>query len=219
VSQFESIIEKLATLISFYKKEQMIRVAVDGVDGVGKTTFADQLGSTVARIGRPTIRSSVDGFHNPRELRYRRGKSSPEGFYLDSYDYAALRTHLLDPLAPGGSGVYRAEIFDHVTDAPLPVQEDLASAGSALILDGLFLHRQELRDHWDLSIFLAAPFDVTVARCAARGGGSPDPFAESNRRYVEGQRIYLREAQPQNRASVVIDYSDFAAPRIVAWRI
>jgi uridine kinase len=76
-------------------------MAVDGVDGVGKTTFADRLGVAIERIGRPVIRSSIDGFHNPRELRYRRGRTSPEGFYLDSYDYAALRAHLLDPLGPG----------------------------------------------------------------------------------------------------------------------
>jgi hypothetical protein len=93
--------------------------------------------------GRPVIRSSVDGFHNPRELRYRRGRGSPEGFYLDSHDYAALRIHLLDPLGPGGSSA----IFDHVSDSRAPLQMRAASPGVALILDGLFLHRQELREH------------------------------------------------------------------------
>ena len=219
--QIDAIIEKLATLIRSYKTERIIRIAVDGVDGVGKTIFADKLGSAIAGMGRPIIRSSVDGFHNPRELRYRRGKTSPEGFYLDSYDYAALRTHLLDPLAPEGSGRYRSAVYDHVTDSPLRAQEHIAPAGSVLILDGLFLHRQELHDHWDLSIFLEAPFEVTIARVAAREPGweSTDPDAPSNRRYVEGQRIYLRENQPQNRANVVIDYSDLTAPLVVAWRI
>jgi len=148
-------------------------------------------------------------------------RHSPEGFYLDSYDYAALRTHLLDPLAPEGSGRYRSAVYDHVTDSPLRAQEHIAPAGSVLILDGLFLHRQELHDHWDLSIFLEAPFEVTIARVAAREPGweSTDPDAPSNRRYVEGQRIYLRENQPQNRANVVIDYSDLTAPLVVAWRI
>src|ERR1700733_236772 len=121
-----SLMERLATLIACHKSEQTVRIAVDGVDGVGKTTFADLLGNAVAGMGRPVIRASADGFHHPRELRYRRGKASPEGFYLDSYDYAALRTHLLDPLGPGGSGRYRSAIFDHVTDSPVPVQENQA---------------------------------------------------------------------------------------------
>ena len=67
--------------------------------------FVAALGAS-ERIGRPVIRSSIDSFHNPSEFRYRRGRTSPEGFYLDSYDYAALRMHLLDPLGPGGSGIF-----------------------------------------------------------------------------------------------------------------
>ena len=62
------VLEEIATFIGCYKPEQIVRVAVDGVDGVGKTTFADKLGSVVELIGRPVTRSSVDGFHNPREL-------------------------------------------------------------------------------------------------------------------------------------------------------
>jgi len=41
-------------------------VATDGVDGSGKTTFADALALPISRRGRAVIRASVDGFHNPR---------------------------------------------------------------------------------------------------------------------------------------------------------
>src|SRR5262245_44466337 len=54
------ILEEIATYIGCYKPKQILRVAVDGVDGVGKTTFADRLGRAVELIGRPVIRSSVD---------------------------------------------------------------------------------------------------------------------------------------------------------------
>ena len=37
--------------------------------------------------------------------------------------------------------------------------------------------------------------------------GSPDPTAPSNRLYIGGQRIYLRENEPQARANVVIGHS------------
>jgi len=134
-TQMNQILEGIATFIVCCKPDQIVRVAVDGVDGVGKTTFADKLGRVVELIGRTVIRSSVDGFHNPRELRYRRGRTSPEGFYFDSYDYPALRRYLLDPLGPGGSGLYRSVVFDHVTDSPVPVQTRVAPQGAALILE------------------------------------------------------------------------------------
>lgn len=45
------------------------RVGVDGVDGAGKTFFADELAGLLAARGVPVIRASVDGFHHPAEVR------------------------------------------------------------------------------------------------------------------------------------------------------
>jgi uridine kinase len=179
------------------------------------------LGNALDRLGAPVIRASVDGFHHPREIRYRLGRDSPEGFYRDSYDLDALQRELLDPLSPGGSRRYRTAIFDHVEDRPVQGLQEVADRTAVLILDGLFLHRRELRSYWDLSIFLDAPFAITVPRGAARGDGwgSPDPAAPSNRRYVEGQRIYFAQDDPITRATIVIDHSDLTAPQVRAWRI
>ncbi|WP_254605558.1 hypothetical protein [Deinococcus sp. JMULE3] len=71
-----------------------------------------------------------------------------------------------------------------------------------------------------LSVFLRVPFAVSVPRGAARGPGygSPDPAADSNRRYVAGNELYFREADPEARAGVVLDYTDLNAPRVVTSR-
>jgi uridine kinase len=195
--------------------DRITRVGVDGVDGAGKTMFANELAAVVHSRHRPVIRASVDGFHNPKAVRYRKGRGSPEGYFADSYDYATLRNALLDPLSPGGSGRYRAVIFDHRTDLPVSSAEAQALPGSILILDGIFLHRPELRDVWDFSIFLATAFDISVSRCAERDGTSPDPAAAANRRYVEGQQLYLRTCNPRARATLTIDNNDLSAPFIV----
>ena len=99
----DELVEEIAGLIRQHKPGMILRVGVDGVDGVGKTVFADMLGRAIEANGRAVIRASVDGFHNPRKERYRRGRDSPVGFYLDSFDYAGLKKVLLDPLGPGGS--------------------------------------------------------------------------------------------------------------------
>src|SRR5262249_32898494 len=214
------LVVEIANFIRHREPTVILRVGIDGVDGVGKTVFADILARAIKDQGRPVIRASVDGFHRPRKDRYRRGRGSPEGFYLDSYDYAALKSVLLYPLGPGGSRTYCSAIFDHLTDSPLPRRTLVADRGSVLVFDGIFLHRAELRDVWDLSIFLDAPFDVTIPRGAGRGPGwgSPDVHAPSNRRYIEGQCLYLRESEPQKLANFVIDYSDLAEPVVVARR-
>jgi uridine kinase len=193
-----------------------IRVAIDGVDGAGKSTFADELAQRIAARGRPVVRASVDGFHRPRVERYRLGRASPEGFYRDSYDYQLLAQLLLDPFAPGGSGRFRAAAFDHQTDTRIAAPERQAPGNAVLVLDGIFLHRPELRELWDFSIFLHVRFAVSVGRCASRDGTSPDPAAAGNQRYVEGQRRYFREARPWQRATVIVDNTDLAAPVVIA---
>jgi uridine kinase len=163
----------------------------------------------------PVIRASVDGFHHPRALRYRLGRDSPEGFFRDSYDYPAMQRVLLDPLSPGGSLRYRTAVFDHRTDRPAETAEERAETDSVLVADGIFLHRPELRRYWDFSVFLDVRFEVSIPRGARRGEGSADPLAPENRRYVEGQRLYLRECDPKAHATIVVDYDDPGAPLIL----
>lgn len=191
-------------------------MAVDGVDGAGKTVFADELAGVLRGRGVPVVRASVDGFHNPREVRYRRGRTSPLGFFEDSYDYASLRRLLLDPLGPGGDRTYVTAIHDVDRERPLEVTTETAPERSVLVLDGIFLHRDELWSYWDYSVFLDVDLAISVPRGAQRyPDGDPDPDSAANRRYVEGQRLYLRRCGPRTRASVVIDNDVLADAHIV----
>lgn len=189
-----------------------VRVGVDGVDGAGKTWFADALADALRAAGVTVVRVSVDGFHRPARERYRRGRTSPEGFFLDSYDYAALRREVLEPLGPGGDRRYRTAMFDHRSDEPVDAPQRTAPDDAVLVVDGIFLHRDELADQWDVSLFLDVPFEETFRRMAVRDGCPPDPDDARNRRYVDGQRLYLGSCTPARRATLVVDNSDPAAP-------
>lgn len=192
------------------------RVAVDGIASAGKTILADELAEVLGPSGRQVIRVSADDFLNPRAVRYRRGRASPEGFFLDTYDYKALHRCVLEPLAPGGSRRLRRRAFDLYADEPVDAADEVAPGDAILVLDGLFLHRDELCGIWDYSVFLEVEFAVSVARCAARGPSwaSVDVDAPSNRRYVLGQKLYLSRCAPQRRATCIIDNNVLAAPAI-----
>lgn len=170
-----NVLRTVAEAIPAADGDSCIRVAVDGIDGAGKTVFADELAAVVRRHRRTVIRVSADDFHNVRAVRYQRGRDSPEGFWLDSYNYDRLRSDVLDPFGRGGSRRYRPAAHDLRTDAVLSPAPLTAPPGAVLILDGLFLHRDELASCWDLSVFLDAPFAVTARRLADRDGSDPDP--------------------------------------------
>ena len=182
-------------------------IAVDGVDGAGKTTFASRLAAAIESAGRPAVIVHEDDFLAPREVRYRLGRESPEGYFRDSYDLAALLEHVLDPLRPGGDRRVRRQVFDHRTDSPVAAPVEDVPVDAVVIVEGMFLHRDELVTRWDWSVFLEVPFTETVRRMAHRDGSPPDPEHPSMRRYVEGQRIYLAACHPRGRATVVLDDS------------
>jgi uridine kinase len=209
------LLTAVAAAVPAGRAPDCVRVGVDGVDGAGKTMFADDLARTLRAQGRPVVRVSLDDFHNPRAIRYRLGRDSPDGYWLDSYDYARFRTDVLEPLGRGGSRRYRPRAHDLITDATLDQPWLLAARGAVLVADGLFLQRPELARAWELVVFLDVPFAVSVARMAARDGTEADPAHPSMRRYVDGQRRYLRECAPQRRADVLVDNSDPAHPRLL----
>ncbi|MEO7260686.1 MAG: uridine kinase [Jatrophihabitantaceae bacterium] len=193
-----------------------VRVGVDGVDGAGKTCFADELAGLLRRRGRPVIRVRVDDFHHVRQIRYRRGRTSPVGFWSDSYDYPRLWAEVLTPLGPGGSRRYRPVGHDLETDQVLRPPLADAPAGAVLLLDGIFLHRDELAGAWDLSIFLDVGFGETARRLASRDGSEPDPDHRSLARYVHAQRHYLASCLPWQRADIVVDNTALATPVLLS---
>jgi uridine kinase len=191
-------------------------MGVDGVDGAGKTVFGGELAAALERRGHHVVAASVDGFHHPRARRYARGRHDPDGCYEDSYDDAALRRELLDPFAPGGDRRHRRAVHDLVTDAVVDEPPEAAPEGSLLVVDGVFLQRPELREAFDLVVFLDVPFEVSCARLARRDGAPADPADPANQRYVQAQLRYLRECRPADRAALVIDNTDLDAPRLRA---
>ncbi|MEN0130558.1 MAG: hypothetical protein AAGC49_14025 [Brevundimonas sp.] len=187
-----------------------VLVGIDGVDGAGKTTFADALAANMG--DRPVLRVSIDDFHHPRAVRHARGRQSPEGFWLDSFDYPAFRSRVLDPLASGGSGLVRLASHDLASDAYVDPAPVAVPADAVVVVDGIFLQRPELAAAWDLTVFLDVPFEVTLARMVVRDGAPPGVDDPANARYVEAQRHYLATCSPADRAGLVVDNSDPAHP-------
>ncbi len=211
-----SVLEELARRIPPSRGGACVLVAIDGPDGSGKTTLADDLAPLVRALGRPVVRVSADDFHHVRQFRYRRGRDSPVGFWLDSYDYPRLIAEVLDPLSPSGNRRYRPVGHELSTDRVLDGPWCDAPPGAVVLVDGLFLHRDCLAGRWDFSLYLDVPAAVTAGRMAIRDGTHPDPDDPSMRRYVDAQRIYHAECDPRRRATVVLDNSDPDAPTIQA---
>jgi uridine kinase len=97
------------------------------------------------------------------------------------------------------------------------LRDAIESAERKVIVEGIFLHRDELVDLWDFSVYLHAPFKVTTRRTAPRDAAQGRLSGDLSR-YVEGQRIYLRRCEPWDRASRIIDNTRPGSPMFMARR-
>ncbi len=216
----QSIVNNIAEIILKISLPHPVRVGINGVDGSGKTHFAKELFNALkSKTDRQIILASIDGFHNPRSVRYLKGRRSAEGFYTDSFQYQKVQDLLLEPLGPQGSRKYQSRIFNVRTDQVIEEQVCIAEDDSILVIEGIFLFRPELVSELDLKIYLDVSFEVTLHRMLTRDQELFESRAEEiqlfNERYRPGQELYIRQMNPRNVADLVIDNTSFEYSRII----
>ena len=214
------VLGRLAALLGGRAHQRTLRVAIDGMDAAGKTTLSDELARTLRQSGVPVLRASIDGFHYPASVRHRRAEEQPaRGYYEDSFDYPALRRLLLDPLGRSGEHGVRTQVFDFRSDRPIDQEPEPVQPGSVLLFDGVFLLRPELDGCWDLSIFLRVDPAISLERALRRDiplFGTREATERLYReRYLPGQALYLSLVRPEQRAEVLIDNNNPAAPKFL----
>ena len=150
-SQRDAVLRAIADRVCTENRSRVL-VGIDGRSGAGKSTFADELASALRLRDRIVIRSTTDSFHRPRDERLKRGSTSADGYFLDSHRLDRIVSELLIPFQQGADEVL-ISAFDEPTDTPLETVVGVPS-NAVLVFDGLFLHRDEFANLWDVSIFL-----------------------------------------------------------------
>ncbi|MBO0899178.1 uridine kinase [Cellulomonas sp. zg-ZUI222] len=201
----------VARMLDALPRGRRALVAVDGIGAAGKTTLTARLAARVP--DRPVVVLHADDFFHPSAVRHARGRMSPEGFWLDAYDYRALIDLALAPLGPGGDGRYVTASFDRERDRTAPAPTLRAPDDALVLVEGTFLHRDELWHRWDWSMYLHVPFEVGAHRMVARDGVDPDATRGPLARYAGAQQLYLAAAEPWRRASLVVGTT--GDPRII----
>lgn len=195
-----------------------LRVGVDGICGVGKSTFARDLHAAVSRTGRTVVLLDSDGFHHQRAHRYRQGRSSARGYYEDGYDFESLAELVLRPLGPDGTGAYATRVHDLASDAVITDETATASTDAVVLFDATFIQRGDLRSLWDEVVYLhsdeAAAMARGISRDSAALGGADAAWSAYEHRYIAACRLYLAEQSPRSRASIVVDHTDPLSPAI-----
>jgi uridine kinase len=136
-------------------------VGLAGVSGSGKSTVAKRVAS---RLNGHVISMeiySVEMNHLPLEQRAKQNYDAPHAI-----DVKLLESHIRDYAA--GKAI-EAPIYDFAQHLRVSDRKEHTPTTSLLIVEGILaLHFAQLRQHFDMSIYLEAPDDVCFHRRKVR---------------------------------------------------
>ncbi len=147
------------------------------------------------------IRVRVETFWRDASLRLEYGHTDVESFRHGWVDVAALRRELLEPLGPGGTGVYVAALRDPATNRATRQPRQLAAKNAVLLLSGELLLDQGLV--FDRTIHLS------MSPSARRRHTPPEQGWT-----LEAHDEYDAECHPDDRADIIVRLNDPRHPAI-----
>ncbi len=212
------LLEQLGKFILNKKQFGPLCVAIDGIDTSGKTKLAKELSFELRKTHNEVIHISLDNFHNPQEIRYRRGKESPEGYYYDSFNYDVFIQHVLQPLQNEDDRKILKAWLDLDRNIRVPEHWVNVSDQAIILVDGIFLQRVELFQFWNLRIFVDITFSTCLERALQRDlyvlGSIENVTRLYNTRYIPAQKIYFERCHPKQQADIIVFNDDIRNPEL-----
>jgi uridine kinase len=199
-------------------KSKVIRVAINGIEGTGKTTLTEKLTYYLNSNEINAIHITIDGFHNTKQIRYKQGRDSAKGYYEDSYNEIAFTEKVLLS-SQEEKPHYTKAVHNLETDEILAIPSAPITNKSIILTDGAYLFKSIYRKHWDLKIYLKTDFETAQKRGVKRDtlllGGVEETKNKYQKRYHKASKIYLTENKVAKIADIIIDNTNFEKLKIL----
>ena len=159
-----------------------LMVAIDGRSAAGKSTLANRL--TERLPGSVIVRG--DDFYRVMDDNIRFHLDPRQGYEQD-FDWQRLRREALEPLRRGERARYRRYDWNTGRLGELAVIEP----APVVLSEGVYMTRPELRDLFDVIVWVGTPADLRQRRQVARPEDSPawiDRWHRAEDHYVVSHR-------------------------------
>lgn len=195
-------------------------VGISGIDNSGKTHLAEELKFALEKSGEQVSDIHIDDFHNPKEIRHPQGACPCFSYYEYGFDYLSLDKVVLKPLRGKGYLSTKWTGIDTSSDQRTIEREYRINPVDVVLVEGVFLFRESLRDYFHLRIFISISPETCLDRARYRNQmtGKVEELELLERyqnRYLPGQSIYLEKDRPEESSQIVIDNNDLQRPSLV----
>lgn len=189
-------------------------IAVDGLDGSGKSTFARRLASVLGDAGVTAVQFHVDDFRQP--VAWTTPEREADQYYEAYYDLGHC-DRCLQAFVEGAAEIsiptYDIALERVVGSRPLALAD-----ATVAIVEGVFPLRLPHVASGTLIYLDTREAELRrriIARDLKKGRTVDEIVRRIDRRYFPSQQRYLRELASRDRANIIIDNEDPLAPRIV----
>jgi len=167
-------------------------LAIDGLDGSGKSRFAAALADVLTAGGHPAGLVHVDDFRRPLDFDGLDPAAETALYYERYFDFQALAEAVADRArsAPAASTII---------EGVMPLRAPLSGPLWLVVLE---VSAQEARSRIQL-------------RDQAKGRSAEEVARRIDRRYFPAHARYRREHDPSGRAHAIVDNEDWRRPRLV----
>ncbi|SFS77665.1 kinase [Marininema halotolerans] len=177
---------------------QRFILGVDGLSRSGKTTLVHQLRTAFEKNNVSVMVLHMDDYIVERKRRYNTGQTQWVEYYHLQWDVDWLTRNLFKKLKD--ANFLTLPQYDPVSDTHHTLQIPLAKS-SVVIVEGVFLLRQEWEDFFDYTVFLECPREQRFHRESASTQRNMDKFRE---RYWKAEKHYMEVERPKGKVDVVL---------------
>ena len=200
----EPVIEIILDKYKEIPAKHSLLAGISGIDASGKGFITAKLADKIRRRGFNVANINVDGWLNLPPVRFD-PENPAENFYQNAIRFDEMFEKLILPLKANRSINLTAD-FAQETAARFRRHEYIFKDIDIILLEGIFLFKNEFKKYFDLKIWIECPFETALNRAITRS--QEGLAAEETARayeiiYFPAQRIHAANDKPQDSADLV----------------
>jgi uridine kinase len=184
--------------------KRCLLAGISGIDASGKGFITTKLGEDLRRKGFNVAAINVDGWLNLPKIRFA-PENPAENFYKNALRFEEMFEKLVLPLRENRSVNLIADLAEE-TAVRYRKHEYLFKDIDIILLEGIFLFKNEFKKHFDLKIWIECPFEIALKRAIARSQEnlSPEETVKAYETiYFPAERIHFAKDNPRESADLV----------------
>jgi uridine kinase len=194
------VIQNFRSLFESVNRADRLIVGIDGLSRSGKTTLVKNLGNVLKKMDIPYQILHIDDFIVERTKRYNTGHDEWYEYFSLQWDVQWLKENFFEKLPC--SETLLLPFYDHEKDRQVFKEVGLKNA-AVVIVEGVFLLREEWRSFFDYIAFLDCPREVRFSR---ESSVTQQNLKKFEQRYWKAEEFYLETVSPKDKANLIIPF-------------